>query len=368
MLYTALYQKHIDLGARMVPFADWNMPLHYGSQLEEHHAVRHKVGIFDVSHMAIVDLKGIQVRQFLQYLLANDIARLKIPGQALYSCMLQKQGGVLDDLIVYFLQDDWYRLVVNAATAKKDLDWIRTQATNFELDIQQRTDLAMLAIQGPKASTTLVSKISEDLKDIVTNLKYFRAAIHGDWFISRTGYTGEDGFEIMLPHKIAIDLWDSLLEAGVNPCGLGARDTLRLEAGMNLYGTDMDTTTTPLEAGLGWTIAWEPQDRKFIGRTSLETQRANGNLPKFVGLVLEGRGVLRNQQPIFSKATPDTPIGIVTSGSFSPTLKCAIALARLYPSKITNNKTIEKVVKILNRLVPVQVVKPPFVRHGQVII
>jgi aminomethyltransferase len=370
-LCTSLYQEHIALGARMVPFGGWDMPLHYGSQLEEHHAVRRDVGLFDVSHMAIVDLEGAEVRQFLQHLLANDVARLKISGQALYSCMLQEQGGVLDDLIAYFLRDDWYRLVVNAGTANKDLAWIQTQAANFTVNIRRRTDLAMLAIQGPEAATMITPMLPAELREAVVRLKPFRSAMQGDWFLSRTGYTGEDGFELMLPNGMAPALWRTLIDMGVSPCGLGARDTLRLEAGMNLYGTDMDETTTPLEAGLGWTVAWEPQERKFIGRAALEAQQAQKSaLPKFVGLVLEGRGVLRNHQQVFAN---DTPVGIITSGSFSPTLKHAIALARIQASTLASTSLSQReelsyTVKILGKTVPVRVVKPPFVRHGRSVI
>lgn len=359
-LCTSLHQEHIALGARMVPFGGWDMPLHYGSQLEEHHAVRRDVGLFDVSHMAIIDLEGAEVRQFLQHLLANDVARLKTSGQALYSCMLQEQGGVLDDLIAYFLRDDWYRLVVNAATANQDLAWIQTQAANFAVNIRRRTDLAMLAIQGPEAGSMITPRLPAGLREVVAELKPFKAAIQGDWFLSRTGYTGEDGFELMLPDGMAPALWRTLISAGVSPCGLGARDTLRLEAGMNLYGTDMDETTTPLESGLGWTVAWEPQEREFIGRAALEEQRAKGGLPRFVGLVLEGRGVLRNHQEVFANGTP---VGVITSGSFSPTLKHAIALARLQDESAHSYE-----VKILGRSVPVRVVKPPFVRHGRSVI
>ncbi|KOR29873.1 glycine cleavage system protein T [Achromatium sp. WMS1] len=358
-LYTSLYQEHIALGAKIVPFGGWNMPLHYGSQLEEHHVVRQHVGLFDVSHMAPIDIKGAEAQQFLQYLLANDVARLKIPGQALYSCMLQEQGGILDDLIIYFVQNDWYRTVVNAATADKDLAWMRRQVENFTVDIQRRTDLAMLALQGPNAKTVIVPHLPSSVRKIIASIKPFRSILQDNWFLGRTGYTGEDGFELILPHDTALDLWRALIKSGVRPCGLGARDTLRLEAGMNLYGTDMDESITPLESGLGWTVAFTPENRNFIGRKALELQQAKGNLPRFVGLILKDRGVLRNNQEIFAAGVK---VGRITSGSFSPTLKRSIALARLYEEKE------EYAVKIRNQLVPVRIIRPPFVRYGHSVI
>lgn len=359
-LRTPLYQEHISQGARMVSFAGWEMPIHCGSQLEEHHAVRRDVGLFDVSHMTILDLDGTESSVFLRWLLANDIARLKTTGKALYSCMLQEQGRILDDLIVYRMSDDWYRIVVNAATADGDIAWIQTQADKFAVNIRHRIDLAMIAIQGPKAHGVILQKLPGELRDSVAMLKPFNAVTQDDWFLARTGYTGEDGFELMLPGGMASALWRTLVATGVRPCGLGARDTLRLEAGMNLYGTDMDTTNTPLECGLAWTVAWEPIERNFIGRAALEAQRTKGGLPRFVGLLLEGKGVLRNHQPVFSG---DTQVGIITSGSFSPTLKRAIALARL---PVESDTVYE--VEMLGRRVPVRVVKPIFVRNGRSVI
>ncbi|KOR28115.1 glycine cleavage system protein T, partial [Achromatium sp. WMS2] len=323
MLRTPLYQQHKTLNARLVPFAGWEMPLHYGSQIEEHHIVRNNVGIFDVSHMAVVDIEGTDSKAFLQRLVANDVARIS-PGRALYTCMLQDQGGILDDLIIYHVANSWYRLVINSGTTTKDLAWIKKQATNYSVHIRHRTDLAMLAVQGPQARTVLIPLLPQALREIVAELKPFTAAIQDQWFVGRTGYTGEDGFELIISAATAPQVWQNLISAGAKPCGLGARDTLRLEAGMNLYGTDMDETISPLECGLAWTVAWEPLTRSFIGRTALENQRQTVELPKFVGLVLDGRGVLRNHQPILSN---NQQVGIITSGSFAPTLRRSIALA-----------------------------------------
>jgi aminomethyltransferase len=354
---TPLYDEHERLGARVVPFGGWDMPLHYGSQLEEHHAVRRSAGMFDVSHMRVVDVEGTAVLGFLRYLLANDAAKLKAPGRALYSCMLNDSGGVVDDLIVYFRGPDRYRLVVNAATAEKDLGWMREHATGRELGIRPRLDLAMIAVQGPNARLRAAARLPADLRGPAMDLKPFAATETGDWFVGRTGYTGEDGFEIILPAEAAPALWRGLEGAGVLPCGLGARDTLRLEAGLNLYGQDMDEETGPLESGLGWTIAWEPSDRDFVGRRALETQRERGGQRRFVGLLLTGRGILREHQQVLSGGEP---MGEITSGGFAPTLQRSIALARVAPDVGD-----ECEVDIRGKRVPARVVKPPFVRHGR---
>jgi aminomethyltransferase len=345
------------MGGKMVPFGGWEMPLHYGSQLEEHHQVRRAAGMFDVSHMTVVDFRGKEVKAYLQRLLANDVDKLKLSGKALYSCMLNEQGGVVDDLIVYYLSDDWYRMVVNAGTTEKDLAWLEKQAAGFDIDLTPRADLAMIAIQGPQAREKTLPLLSETLRQAGAELKPFNAVADGEWFLARTGYTGEDGFEIMLPGDQAAAFWQQLKQAGVEPCGLGARDTLRLEAGMNLYGSDMDEETSPLESGLGWTIAWEPAERDFIGRSALEPQRQDAKRKRFVGLVLTGRGVLRNHLQLFDG---DRPIGEVTSGGFAPTLERSIAFARV---EADSGERCE--VEIRGKRVPAQVVKPPFVRNGK---
>lgn len=357
---TALHAEHIRLGARLVDFAGWDMPIQYASQLDEHHAVRQAAGMFDVAHMAAVDLSGARTREFLQKLLANDVARLTQPGKALYSCMLREDGGVIDDLICYFLGDGHYRLVVNAGTTDKDMAWIREQAAPFGIEVRQREDLGILAVQGPQARGLVLPLLSGDLRERAESLVNFHAAWSGEVFIARTGYTGEDGFELILPHAELVALWIKLLDAGVRPCGLGARDTLRLEAGMNLYGQDMDEATHPLESGLGWTVAWgEVPERQFIGRTALENARASGSR-KLVGLVLEGRGIMRAHMRLrFANGAE----GETTSGGFAPTMKQSIALARI--AKAADGAC---EVEIRGQWIAARIVKPPFVRGGKILV
>ncbi|WP_133512123.1 glycine cleavage system aminomethyltransferase GcvT [Candidatus Thiosymbion oneisti] len=354
---TPLFDEHRALGARIVPFGGWDMPLHYGSQVREHHQVRLDAGMFDVSHMRIIDLEGSGASAFLGRLIANDPARLRVPGQALYSCMLNRQGGVIDDLILYFRAPSRYRLVVNAATAEKDLAWIRDQAVGMAIAIRPRRDLAMIAVQGPNARAKAVALIPAALRERSLALKPFVAAEQGDWFISRTGYTGEDGLELICPADEVPALWRGLKGAEVAPCGLGARDTLRLEAGLNLSGQDMDEAVSPLESGLAWTVAWEPAERDFIGRSALEVQRERGGLRRCVGLLLTGRGVLRRQQAVLRDGKP---VGEVTSGGFAPTLQRSIAFARIAPGSGEECRVL-----IHDKAVPARVVKPPFVRNGK---
>jgi aminomethyltransferase len=355
---TPLYQQHVDAGARIVDFGGWDMPLHYGSQLDEHNHVRTNAGMFDVSHMTVVDVTGDDACNFLQKLLANDVARLKQPGKALYSCMLNPQGGVVDDLIVYFLDVNRYRLIVNAATREKDLAWIAEQAGTYELKINERDELAMIAVQGSNARRLAAQMIPDEYRDAALALKPFFGLEAGELFVARTGYTGEDGWEIVVHSDAAATLWSGCVAAGIAPCGLGARDTLRLEAGMNLYGTDMDDATSPLEAGLGWTIAWDPADRDFIGRKALEKVRANKQHQKFVGLLLESKGILRNHQRVVVDGLAD---GEITSGGFSPTMQRSIAMARMPAGDYSHAQ-----VEVRGRLLDVSVVKIPFVRNGQV--
>jgi aminomethyltransferase len=355
---TPLNAAHHTLGAKMVDFSGWEMPLSYGSQIEEHHKVRRDVGMFDVSHMLAVDLQGAQARDFLRRLLANNVDRLQIPGKAMYSCMLNEQGGVLDDLIVYFMREDWFRIVVNAATAEKDLAWITRQrdAMAADLAVMPRRDLAIIAVQGPNARER-VWLAEPRLRSASESLKPFQATVVGDWFVGRTGYTGEDGFEIMLPSSVAEDFWWLLHRLGVAPVGLGARDTLRLEAGMNLYGQDMDETTTPLESGLAWTVDLRTP-RDFIGRQALEEQRVTRNL---FGLVLLDRGVLRSHQRVVTAHGE----GVTTSGSFAPTLNRSIAFARL-PIEVAIGDLVQ--VEVREKLLSAKVVKYPFVRNGKSLI
>lgn len=356
---TSLYAVHVASAARMVNFSGWLMPVNYGSQIEEHHAVRNDAGMFDVSHMTIIDLKGGAVKPFLSHLLANDVARLQTSGKALYSCMLNKDGGVIDDLIVYYMTAEWFRMVVNAATRDQDLAWIDEQAVHDGVKVGVRDDLAMIAVQGPNARKKAASLLSAGDAAAALALKPFTAAEIAGMFIARTGYTGEDGWEIMLPDDSAAEFWTRLNDAGVRPCGLGARDTLRLEAGMNLYGHDMDETTTPLESGLSWTVALDPQERDFIGRAALEKQKAAGMRRKLVGLILQGKGVLRTHQKVFCEGGE----GETTSGSFSPTLGVSIGMARV-PVECTETCEVE----IRGKLLRARVVKTTFVRNGKAVV
>ena len=333
------------------------MPINYGSQIDEHHFIRKDAGMFDVSHMTIVDMKGDKVKAFLQKLLANDVAKLKNKGKALYSCMLNENGGVIDDLITYYINDTFYRTVVNASTREKDLAWINKQAEVFGVEVTERNDYAMIAVQGPNARVKAHQALGDDAEEKLSDMAPFYIRDYGDMSVARTGYTGEDGYEIMLPEKDASALWTCLLEAEVKPCGLGARDTLRLEAGMNLYGSDMDETISPLEAGLNWTVAWEPAERNFIGRKAIEKQKQQGPARKLVGLVLEGKGVLRNHQKVMENGIEK---GEVTSGSFSPTLSKAIAFARVAKDM---GDTCQ--IEMRGKQIDARVVKIPFVRNGK---
>ena len=350
---TPLYDSHVAQGARMVDFGGWDMPVHYGSQVEEHHAVRRDAGMFDVSHMTVVDIRGEDARAYLRRLMANDVDRVG-PGRALYTAMLNETGGVLDDLIVYKSGDEDFRVVVNCATREKDLAWMEQQASGFGVEIRERPELAMLSIQGPQARERLAGLLDGEAQGAVRELRPFRFVMDGDWMVATTGYTGEDGVEIVLPGEQAPALWKKMAGAGIAPCGLGARDTLRLEAGLNLYGNDMDENVTPLEANMGWTVAFT-DGRDFIGREALEKQQQDKH-PLLVGMVLEGRGVLRPHQAVVTEQGE----GEVTSGTFSPTLGESIALARL-PAEATG----EARVQIRKRELPVRIVRPPFVRNGE---
>jgi len=358
---TPLFDLHRAAGAKMVDFGGWEMPLHYGSQIAEHQAVRSGSGVFDVSHMRVLDLDGEGALTFLRNLLANDCARLE-PGKALYSCMLQPDGGVIDDLIVYRLaQGGAYRLIVNAATGDGDLAWMRkiVEDRGFAVVLRARTDLALIAVQGPTARAHLAQAVS-GLATVVERLRVFTGAAVGQWFIARTGYTGEDGCEIALPAAQAAQLWADLLAVGVQPCGLGARDTLRLEAGMNLYGSDMDTTVSPLESGLAWTVDMKTE-RDFIGRAALQAQSTDPDLRQLLGLKLRDHGVLRSHQEVTTARGP----GLTTSGGYAPTLACSIALARLPAGVATGD---EVSVDLRGRAAIAVVCRPPFVRHGKVLV
>jgi aminomethyltransferase len=354
-LKTVYNQSHRDLGAKMVDFGGWDMPIHYGSQIEEHHAVRQDAGMFDVSHMTVIDLHGSGARAYLRKLIANSIEKLKVSGKALYSCMLNEQGGVIDDLIVYYLNDSFYRVVVNASTRDKDLAWMNEQAKGFDISLNERADLAMVAVQGPNARTKTLSLLSPEAAERAQAMGKFMACDADGLFVARTGYTGEDGFEIMVPEAQAVAFWNRLLGAGVRPCGLGARDTLRLEAGMALYGQDMDETVSPFEAGLAWTVALD-ESRDFIGRAVLEQQLADGSARQMIGVVMDEKGVLRHGQAVFAQCGQ----GEILSGTFSPSLSKAIALARVPAGEAG---AVE--VDIRGKRHALRVVKYPFVRDGK---
>ncbi|KON80334.2 glycine cleavage system aminomethyltransferase GcvT [Azoarcus sp. PA01] len=357
--HTPLHAVHVAAGARMVDFAGWDMPVNYGSQIEEHHAVRRDAGMFDVSHMLGLDLEGPDATTWLRSLLANDVAKLHEPGKALYSCMLNPDGGVIDDLIVYYFSPTSYRIVVNAGTADKDVAWMRQRiaATGANVTLESRRDLAMIAVQGPNARNKTWAALP-DVRAASESLKPFSAARVGDLLIARTGYTGEDGFEITLPGARAEAVWNALAAAGVKPCGLGARDTLRLEAGMNLYGQDMDETVSPLDAGLAWTVDLKDEARDFVGRAALVANPARRTV---LGLVLEDKGVLRAHMKVFTAAGE----GETTSGSFSPSLEKSIAFARL-PLGVGPGEAVE--VDIRGRRLKAHTVKLPFVRNGKALV
>lgn len=354
---TPLYDSHLACGAKMVDFFGWEMPLHYGSQINEHHQVRQDAGLFDVSHMTIVDILGAGGRLFLRKLLTNDVDQLPHNGKALYSCMCNEHGGIIDDLIVYQRASDNYRVILNCATREHDIAWIRKKSEGFSLGLQERPELAMLAIQGPKAIEKTLTVLNPTQIDSVSTLTQFECAEVDNWFFAKTGYTGEDGFEIIVPKEHVVQLWSDLIQAGIKPCGLAARDTLRLEAGMLLYGQDMDETTSPLESGLSWTVKWEPQDRHFIGMGALLSQKEEGLKHKMVGLTLLDKGIMRHGQKVIIEGCGE---GIITSGGYSPTLEQSIALARVPIA--TNDKVL---VDIRGKLIPAAVGKPRFVKQGK---
>lgn len=354
---TPLYQQHVDLDAKIVDFGGWDMPLHYGSQVDEHHAVRGDAGVFDVSHMNVVDVDGGDAEAFLRRILANDVARLDSDGRALYSCMLNDDGGVIDDLIVYRMGGGRFRVILNAATRDKDLAWLERQATGHDVSLAPDANAGMLAVQGPAGRAIAASVLPDSLREAVLAMKPFTSLSTDGMFVARTGYTGEDGVEIVVPAQELGELWSALIEAGARPIGLGARDTLRLEAGMHLYGSDMDETLSPLESGLAWTVSFHDDDRDFVGRKALEAQRDAGGLRRFVGLLLEDRGVLRDHQRVVVDGKPD---GEITSGGYSPTLGRSVAMARL-PGGDEQLAQVE----VRNRLLNTRIVPLPFVRNGK---
>lgn len=323
---TPLFDAHLAAKAKMVEFSGWELPIHYGSLAEEHRSVREDVGMFDVSHMTIVDFEGEGVFDYLRQLLTNDVEKLS-DGSALYSCICNERGGVIDDLIVYRLSSTRYRLIVNAATREKDLAWFKEHLVE-NVTMSTPPDLALIAVQGQnaiaKADTALTAMRSVSYE--LSEMKRFTAKADGDWFVGRTGYTGEDGVEIVLPAADAPALWQGLLDVGVTPCGLGARDTLRLEAGLCLYGTDLDEEHSPVECGIGWCVDLVDESRQFIGRDILEDHKLFGGRTQRVGVLLDSRGVLRSGQVV---QLAGTDVGTITSGTFSPTRQESIGMARV---------------------------------------
>ena len=361
LLRTPLYSAHLKLGAKLVDFGGWEMPVHYGSQIAEHHSVRRQCGMFDVSHMTIVDVRGKEAAPYLRYLLANNVDKLSEARQAQYSVMLNQDGGVLDDLMVYVI-DGGFRVVVNCATRAKDLAWMQAQAAGFDISVTERSDMAMVAIQGPEAMSKVQAVIGGSKRDdglLISQLPRFGAVVIEQWHFTRTGYTGEDGLEIMLPAEDVEAFWWQLREHGVAPAGLGARDTLRLEAGLNLYGHEMDEQISPFEANLGWTIGWQPEAREFIGRQALVAQRKRGVANKLVGVLMTEKGVLRAQQSIHFSEFEGA--GILTSGSFSPTLGYSIGLARVPIGAGSMGE-----VEIRSKHKTVRLLAPGFIRNGTI--
>ncbi len=350
---TVVYDTHVAMGAKMVDFAGFDMPLHYGSQIEEHHQVRRHAGIFDVSHMVVVDVLGAGARDYLRYILANDIDKMAHRGSALYSCMLNEQGTVIDDLIVYFIDSQHYRIVLNAGSAQKDLQWMEQHVKHYALGLHRRDDLSILAVQGPETIALLTALNDPFITDTIHTIARFQCADSDDLFIARTGYTGEDGFELIVPNKRVVALWEQLCAAGFKPCGLGARDTLRLEAGYNLYGQDMDESTSPLCSNLAWTIALQPAERLFIGKSALLAEKEHGVTQQLVGLVLADKGILRSHQRVL---LADGLEGETTSGSFAPTLGQSIAFARIPKGDYKECEVI-----IRDKAHKAHIVKPPFV-------
>lgn len=355
---TALYDAHLAAGAKMVDFFGWDMPINYGSQIEEHNTVRQAAGIFDVSHMTIVDVTGPEAKPYLRRLLANDVDKLKEPGKAIYSAMLNEEGGIIDDLIVYYFNDESYRAIVNSATRDKDLAWLAKQTAEYDVQVTERTEFGIIALQGPNSADILKSLLPAEQYEAVLAMKPFFGAQYGEIFVATTGYTGEAGYELIVPVESVVKVWDSLLAAGAKPCGLGSRDTLRLEAGLNLYGQDMSEEVSPLASNMAWSVAFEPADRNFIGRAALEAEKAAGPM-KLVGLVMTEKGVLRSGL----KVVVEGGEGVITSGTFSPTLGVSIALARV-PATVGDTAEVE----MRKKMVTVKVTKPGFVRHGKALV
>ncbi|MEJ2084158.1 MAG: glycine cleavage system aminomethyltransferase GcvT [Acidobacteriota bacterium] len=357
---TPLYQAHLEAGAKMVDFAGWTMPVQYSGVIEEHRAVRQAAGLFDVSHMGQIRVTGASAESFLQSVTPNDVSRLT-RGRAHYSGLLTEAGTYIDDLLVYRLGDEDFLLVVNAANADKDFDWLRSRSAG-EVELEDVSeDWALLALQGPRAREILASLTPCD----IDALKYYRFAVDavagGEAIISRTGYTGEDGFELYLQPDHAPAVWRQLLETGapvgLRPAGLGARDTLRLEAGMALYGHEIDDTTTPFDAGLNWVVKMDKGE--FVGRGALEAQQQQGSTRSLVGFEVQDRGIARQGHRVVAA---DEEIGWVTSGTWSPTFEKALGMAYV-PRSATAIGT-DLTLDVRGRSVAAKVVDLPFYKRN----
>jgi aminomethyltransferase len=360
---TPLYLAHLEQDARMVPFSGWEMPVQYSGISKEHHAVRQQVGMFDISHMGKFVLRGEGLLNQLERLVPSDLSGLQ-PGTAQYTVLLNPEGGIVDDLILYYQGktdrgEEQITTIVNAATTEKDRNWLLTHLETGKIQFDDLSaSQVLIAVQGPEAVQTLQAFVQEDLSSVPRFGHIMGTIADKPAFLARTGYTGEDGFEVMLDPEVGEQLWRSLLTAGVTPCGLGARDTLRLEAAMALYGQDISDVTTPLEAGMAWLVHL---DRKgdFMGRSVLEQQKQEGVARRLVGLRMEGRNIARHDYPIVNNGEV---IGQVTSGTLSPTLGYPIALAYvpLQLGKVNQSLNVE----IRGKAYPATVVKKPFYKRG----
>ena len=350
---TPLNKSHIELGAKMVNFSNWEMPISYSSLIEEHNAVRNTVGIFDVSHMSVFDFDGDNQVAFFEKIFANDIKKIYKDNKAIYGALLNEEGGILDDLIIYHANNK-FRLVSNCSTREQNRQWFEKHAVEFGVKVLERSDMGILAIQGPDA----LNKILEikEIDNQVNTLQSFGCMFEGDKLYARTGYTGEDGLELIVPTKDINHLWDQALELGCTPIGLGARDTLRLEAGLNLYGNDMTINNHPYESNMGWTIDMSDENREFIGKDAILSIDQSKS-QKIVGIILQDKGILRSGYEI----THEQGKGVVLSGSYSPTLQSSIGLARVDQGYKENGK-----VMIRNKLLNIDFVSPRFLGQGKI--
>ena len=352
---TALNNAHIELGAKMVNFSHWEMPISYTSLIEEHHAVRNTAGVFDVSHMSVFDFNGGDQVAFFEKIFANDIKKICNDDKAIYGALLNEEGGILDDLIIYHANEK-FRLVSNCSTREQNRQWYEKHAVEFGVEVVERSDMGILAIQGPDALSKILS--IDGINPQVNNLQSFGCMFDGDKLYARTGYTGEDGLEIIVPSEDINQFWDQALKLGCTPIGLGARDTLRLEAGLNLYGNDMTIENHPYESNLGWTIDMTDENRQFIGKQALLSIDQSKS-QKIVGIILRDKGVLRSGYEVIHNEGK----GVVLSGSYSPTLQSSIGLARVDQGYKKDGK-----VMIRNKMLNIDFVSPRFIERGKILI